>query len=331
MKTWTLNAAIVLIALGATRLLQAQSLVPNGDFELIQQDDMGNAVLDAYGLEQPLAWFRKTSTPAVDPTPPTELITPNNLNNAAGNNLGDDSDGVGTNAAALNHLPQEKPADYRSEVFATTPGETLIFAMDIKFIGVSTAEYLGIPDLYEGIRAQVRSFTTRNEENGGEGGGFKGETNTPKLEARNFTPSVWNTFSMPVPIPAEGVWTDIRITANEFGAADLLGSGQVLIDNLRVFRLSADFNDDGRVDDGDFGVFEANFGPTDVADADGDGDSDGADFLLLQQQVGFGVPAGGVSASVTAIPEPSTAALLLVGVAAAAAVACRRRGAVAHA
>jgi hypothetical protein len=314
---------LAVVAVAAAAPVYAQNLVPNGDFELLQVDDMGNVVLDAYGLEQPLSWFRKTSTPATDPTPPTELITPNNMNNSAGNNLGDDSDGVGTNSAALNHLPQEKPADFRSQVFATTPGETLIFGIDLKFIGVSTTEYLGIPEFYEGIRAQVRSFMTRNEENLGEGGGFKGETNTPRLEARNFTPNVWGTFTMPLVVPAEGVWTDIRITANEFGPADLLASGQVLIDNVRVFRLTADFDGSGAVDGLDLGVWKSNFGPTAAADADDDGDSDGADFLAWQQQVGLGAPPAAATAA--AIPEPATAVLAAVGLLALAAVVRRGR------
>jgi MYXO-CTERM domain-containing protein len=75
-----------------------------------------------------------------------------------------------------------------------------------------------------------------------------------------------------------------------------------------------DFNRDGKVNSDDLERFKANYGPTPIADADFDSDSDGRDFLLWQQNVGFG------ETPTTAVPEPSAWAL-----AGFAAVVIRRR------
>jgi hypothetical protein len=74
-----------------------------------------------------------------------------------------------------------------------------------------------------------------------------------------------------------------------------------------------DFNRDGKVNSVDLVRFKANYGPTSIADADFDGDSDGRDFLLWQQNVGFG------ETPTVPVPEPSVGAL-----AALAAMAMRR-------
>lgn len=89
--------------------------------------------------------------------------------------------------------------------------------------------------------------------------------------------------------------------------------------------LTADFNLDGIVDQGDLLVWKRNFGrSTNVlaqhGDANGDGAVDGGDFLLWQRQFGSAAPA---SANQGAVPEPSTF-VLAAGMMVAA--ACRRRG-----
>ena len=104
------------------------------------------------------------------------------MNNAAGNNLGDDSDGVGTNSIALNYVPDASNPplgigmDWRSEGFDTTPGEVLIFSFDVKFIGVGQGEIMPGSGFFQGGFAQVRSFTEQAPD-GGTGGSFKGELN----------------------------------------------------------------------------------------------------------------------------------------------------------
>jgi hypothetical protein len=80
-----------------------------------------------------------------------------------------------------------------------------------------------------------------------------------------------------------------------------LGSGQFGSD------IPGDFDDDGGVDDADFGEFKSNFGFGNSADADFDGDSDGADFLAWQQNYGTGVPPN------AAAPEPAALKLAAIG------------------
>jgi hypothetical protein len=316
---WSM-ASLVLLAAFSDRA-HAQNLAPNGDFEELQVDDLGQPTLDDYGNEAPLAWFRSQSDPATFPVPGTELISPGNMNNSAGNNLGDDSDGVGTNSIALNFL--EDPdvpmlgvgVDWRSEGFDTVPGEMLIFSIDVKFIGVAQDDASG---LFEGALAQVRSFTDQAPD-GGTGGAFKGETNVT-LQSKDFTPNEWHRVTQSLFVPAEGEWTDIRISSNLFIPPSPLFGGQILFDHVTVMRLSADFDGNAVVDAADLQAWKDAFGPGPGADADGDGDSDGADFLAWQQQLGLGATA---AAAVRAVPEPAAGALAAVAVAAA--VAYRRR------
>jgi hypothetical protein len=309
-----LGIAAVIIVAGAGGAAFAQNLVPNGDFEDVQVDEFGEPALDAYGLEQPVAWFRSTTDPGTVTTPGTELISPANMNNVAGNNLGDDSDGAGTNSIALNYVPDTTNPplgigmDWRSEAFDTNPGEVLIFSFAIKFIGVSQDEIIPGSGFFEGGLAQVRSFTEQAPD-GGTSGTFKGELNVG-FESRNFTPDVWHTVSSPLVVPTEGEWTDIRISTNLFSPPFHVG-GQILFDKVTVQRLTADFDDDGDVDATDLTFWQPAFGTTAVGDADGDGDSDGADFLAWQQQLGLdGTP---VAATAGSIPEPTCGALAMLG------------------
>jgi hypothetical protein len=81
---------------------------------------------------------------------------------------------------------------------------------------------------------------------------------------------------------------------------------------LSVEPITADFNLDGIVNDGDLDDWQTAYqAGTNLGDADGDGDSDGRDFLLWQRQYGSGVPL----ASSRAVPEPSGLTLVLAAVA----------------
>jgi hypothetical protein len=71
---------------------------------------------------------------------------------------------------------------------------------------------------------------------------------------------------------------------------------------------TADFNQNGQVDELDLIEWQFDYGVNAGSDADGDGDSDGLDFLIWQRQFGSGVPA---VAAFAAIPEPSSATCLL--------------------
>ncbi|RIK87905.1 MAG: hypothetical protein DCC67_01400 [Planctomycetota bacterium] len=71
--------------------------------------------------------------------------------------------------------------------------------------------------------------------------------------------------------------------------------------------LTADFNEDGRVDSADLDQWQTDFGIGPSADADADGDADGADFLAWQRRFG----ASGVVAA-TVVPEPGSGLLASV-------------------
>lgn len=73
---------------------------------------------------------------------------------------------------------------------------------------------------------------------------------------------------------------------------------------------TADFDEDGDVDDNDLGIWELAYGTTDLGDADADGDSDGDDFLAWQKQY-----TGELGLSSLAVPEPGAAMLFLLAAA----------------
>jgi hypothetical protein len=313
--TWAL---VLAAAFGTSPKLFAQNLVPNGDFEAIQLDEAEAPILDAYGYQAPSGWFRSITNPGTHPTPLTELINPANMNNAAGDSAGDDSDGNGVSSLALNFVedafspPFGVGADWRSEAFETVPGETLFFSIDVKFLGVSQEEYVPGTGLFEGILAQVRSFDQLAPD-GGTAGSFKGEHNVT-LQSRDFTPSQWTTVTSSFVVPADGFFTDVRVSTNLFIPPSPLFAGQVLFDRLSITRITADFDNDGNVDGDDLTVWKNSFGAP-GADANGDGVSDGADFLAWQREFGLGVAPAASSLALLAVPEPGSAALASLGVA----------------
>jgi hypothetical protein len=99
-------------------------------------------------------------------------------------------------------------------------------------------------------------------------------------------------------VPQGLSWTQSQ-TANSLSIS-LMGS------------IAADFDEDGDVDRDDLGRWRAGYGMGSLhtqGNADGDADVDGADFLVWQRSLGWGVtpPVG------AAAPEPSTAVLMLLG------------------
>jgi hypothetical protein len=220
------------------------------------------------------------------------------------------------------------PSDWRSWSFDTVPGESLIFSMDFKFIGVSPDDFMD-SGLFNGLFAQVRSFEEETPGNS-TAGAFKGERNVPTRFRQHFAPDVWHNVTDKVVIPEGGLFTDVRISVNTFTFGWLF-QGQILIDNVKVIRLSADFDDDMDVDAADLGIWKTGFGVNATGDADGDGDSDGNDFLAWQQENGLAVPADFLPPppppvsvpAVQATPEP--AGMLLAGVALSAGLLARRR------
>jgi len=315
-----ITAAMLLFAFVSARA-SAEQLLSNSDFELIIRDDFEDPILDSVGNEQAAAWFRDPNVD--DGVPHTELISPNNMNNAAQDDAGDDSDGSGTNSMALNSVVFEVipgvtvgvPTDIRSEGVATTEGENVIFSFDFKFEGVADQDPTGTND--EGFLAQIRSFAGIDADRN-TSGVFMGEI-SPLILAKDYANDQWHSISFQRTIPAGGNGTDVRMSANIFGD-EQLSSGRVLLDKVAIHRLLADFNADFFVDGDDLSIWEENFGAASGADqslgdTDGDADVDGADYLQWQQEFGLGV--GAIAESIVAtralaaVPEP-TAVLLLV-------------------
>jgi hypothetical protein len=80
--------------------------------------------------------------------------------------------------------------------------------------------------------------------------------------------------------------------------------------------LTADFDMDGDVDADDVAQWQDSFGLDAGGDANGDGITDGADFLIIQQQLGGGSPAASAAASAhVGVPEPGVCILLTMGIA----------------
>lgn|GEM_PF-1185754 len=93
------------------------------------------------------------------------------------------------------------------------------------------------------------------------------------------------------------------------------GNGAIWFDDASLVQLNsfaaADFNQDGRVDELDLGIWDNAFGNNANADADNDSDSDGNDFLIWQQQ--FTGPPSVATASSFSVPEPIALELAVLG------------------
>ena len=132
-----------------------------------------------------------------------------------------------------------------------------------------------------------------------------------------------------------GILQEVGIQDTNFLRFDLAinSNGGLLadIDNFRAvipIDLSADFNNDGVVDEDDLTVWEGAYGSTDAGDADSDGDTDGQDFAIWQQTRGNDATQSVVAFSnsdlellgistTTTVPEPTTGLLtILAGLAA---------------
>ena len=92
------------------------------------------------------------------------------------------------------------------------------------------------------------------------------------------------------------------------------GNGQILraVNAGGGSFLSADFNEDGQVNEVDLNTWKGAFGVSLAGDANGDGVTNGNDFLVWQRQRGMLPPAVATSTpAVAAVPEPASWALAL--------------------
>jgi hypothetical protein len=241
-----------------------------------------------------------------------------------------DSSGTGTNSVAMNPPPggswptPDPHSDWRSEKFATVPGETVEFSFDFKFIDV-----VSFPEFQE-FRIELRSFGTEDET-----GGFAGEqtlrvspvgynlTGTPVMQ--DFSDGQWHTLGFTRVIPSveegaavDGLFSDVRVSINAFTS---LTEGQVRIDNVSVVRpvegLPGDYNGNGMVDAADYVAWRDNLDqsvtlPNDTTP----GMVTQEDYDVWRANFGASAPgAAGGSLSNAAVPEPSCLLLMLMATA----------------
>lgn len=144
--------------------------------------------------------------------------------------------------------------------------------------------------------------------------------------------------------PANGWTTDLTLPVGPDGAIDFTGffgdfditlggktydlSLQKGVSDYRlVIDLTADFNDDGKVDDADLAAWQQAFDAGNAGgDADGDLDTDANDFLVWQQQLGMAKTVPAALGVALIVPEPGSLALAALAIAA----AMRRRSSHGH-
>lgn len=224
---------------------------------------------------RPASWFYATAPGA------TELVTDY------------DSDGDGNKSAAIN----QDNADWRSIGFAVEAGERLTFSFDFQFIGV--------PD-GSGFRADARFFNDSQV--------FQGET-VKFLDAANFVPGEWNSFTTTAVVPEGGTIGDVRFSTF-FGSFD---GGQVLIDNVQLLRnvaMPGDYNSDNSVDAADYVIWRDTLGQNVAVGSGADGNRDGIigneDYDVWYAS--YGNTSAARSSGVRAIPEPSASSLAFVAI-----------------
>ena len=138
-----------------------------------------------------------------------------------------------------------------------------------------------------------------------------------------FVPVLGNTFNIITGNTVTGTFDYADVSGMPdglaFHIAYLSNAVQLQVVNQPIF--SADFDDDGDVDQTDLAIWRGAFDLNQLGDADGDNDSDGADLLIWQRQ--FGSAAGAGIGIGTTIPEPGS---LLLSVLASAFPALYMRG-----
>jgi hypothetical protein len=161
----------------------AASLIPNHDFEV----DNG------------------------EPSPsPTEWFSGGNV----AYEIADDSDGVGDRSAQIN----ANASDWRSAAVFVTPGETMKWKLDYKWLDGVSGEF----------SADLRFFSGFDPIGGGTAGAFRGEQRIVVASSNN---GLWQTLDVnSIDVPAGALTADIRISSGFFDGG--ISGGGFRIDNV---------------------------------------------------------------------------------------------------
>ena len=129
-----------------------------------------------------------------------------------------------------------------------------------------------------------------------------------------FVPVLGQTFNIITAntVTGEFDFTDISGMPNglTFHIEYLQNAVQLQVVSTPFF--SADFDNDGDVDNTDLAIWQGAYDLNQLGDADGDNDTDGADLLLWQRQFGAS-PGSAVGAGAeSTVPEPSSLVALLI-------------------
>lgn len=124
-----------------------------------------------------------------------------------------------------------------------------------------------------------------------------------------FVPALGNTFNIITGSSVTGTFDSVDVSGMPAGLAFhveyLSNAVQLQVVSKPIF--SADFDDDGDVDQTDLAIWDGAFDLNQLGDADGDNDSDGNDFLIWQRQFGS-KPA---VAAQSPVPEPAALTMML--------------------
>jgi hypothetical protein len=146
-----------------------------------------------------------------EPSPsPTDWFSGGNVSYE----LADDSDGVGERSAQIN----ANSADWRSSAVFVTPGDTMLWKLDYKWLDGATGQF----------SADLRFFSGFDPIGGGTAGAFRGEQRIVVSSSGN---GQWQTLGVnSIDVPAGALTADVRISTGFFDGG--LSGGGFRIDNI---------------------------------------------------------------------------------------------------
>lgn len=345
-SAWTVLLAVI----SFVPLCAAEELVINGDFETVAMSGTPpTPTRDAFGNANPINWFRATDADPSRPTVPlTELIGPVNSDAADDSNGVGENSAAMNSASIFAHSDWRSSGfatvsgeelfwsfDFKFRNYVYTPQLNLPegFRIDLRSFdggtpGGSTAgTFAGEQTVY----VYVHGYGTDTDGDGiGDSGGYVTGGSAPhppaSVTVANFNDNQWHTLNSNAfgdqdtldtnnlwKIPANGNFTDLRISVNAFNTV-FTDQLQLRVDNISVIRQSVvpgDYNANGTVDAADY-VLWRNGGPlqNEVATM---GSVTPEDYT--EWRAHFGNTSGAGFGSASAVPEPSCFAVMLIGTA----------------